>query len=120
MDTTTLRYAFEDINLGGTVIPKGDGVWASLLAANRDPAQFPDPDTFDISRDPNKHIAFGSGIHYCVGAPLARLEGTIALTAMLKRISDIDLAVPLANLEWSTGFLTIHGMRAMPVKVAAR
>lgn len=120
VDTTTLRYAFEDIDLGGTVIPKGDGVWASLLAANRDPAQFADPDTFDIRRDPNKHIAFGNGIHYCVGAPLARLEGVIAMNAMLKRIRDIDLAVPLESLEWSTGFLTIHGMSAMPVRYAAR
>ena len=120
VDMTTLRYAFEDIAIGGAVIPKGDGVWASLLAANRDPAQFPDPDTFDIARDPNKHIAFGNGIHYCVGAPLARLEGTIALSAMLQRISHIELAAPLASLEWTTGFLTIHGMNAMPVRYVAR
>ena len=119
VDMTTLRYAFEDIELGGTVIPQGEGVWASLLAANRDPAQFPDPDTFDITRDPNRHIAFGNGIHYCVGAPLARLEGTIAISTLLDRISALELAVPEDTLEWSTGFLTIHGMNAMPVRYKA-
>lgn len=120
VDMTTLRYAFEDVEIGGTLIPMGDGVWASLLAADRDPAQFPDPDKFDITREPNKHIAFGNGIHYCLGAPLARLEGTIAMSAMLERISDIELAAPLASLEWTTNFLTIHGMNAMPVRYTAR
>jgi cytochrome P450 len=116
VDMTTTRWTFADVDVGGTVIPKGQAVWASLLAANRDPAQFPDPDRFDIKRDPNKHIAFGNGIHYCVGAPLARLEGTIALNALVQRRPQLELAVPIEDLEWTTGIMILHGMLAMPVR----
>jgi cytochrome P450 len=116
VDMTTNRWAFEDVEIGGVTIPQGDMVWASLLAANRDPAHFPDPDRFDITREPNRHIAFGNGIHYCVGAPLARLEGTIALDALLRRLPQLELNAPVESLVWSEGFLTIHGMTAMPVR----
>ncbi len=116
VDMTTNRWAFEDVAIGGTVIPQGSLVWASLLAANRDPAHFPDPDRFDITREPNRHIAFGSGIHYCVGAPLARMEGAIALDALIRRLPRLELAVPVESLEWTTGMMIIHGMNAMPVR----
>lgn len=115
VDLTTIRWAFDDVEIGGKIIPRGEPVWASLLAANRDPAQFPEPDRFDITRDPNRHIAFGTGIHYCVGAPLARLEGSIAFNALLDRFSHIELACEVDDLAWGTDFLIIHGMNAMPV-----
>jgi cytochrome P450 PksS len=116
VDITTTRWTFDDVEIGGTVIPKGEAVWAALLAANRDPAQFENPDVFDITRDPNKHIGFGNGIHYCVGAPLARLEGAIALNALVQRLPDLELAVPQDDLHWTTGVLIIHGMLEMPVR----
>lgn len=116
VDMTTNRWAFEDVEIGGVTIPQGDMVWASLLAANRDPAHFAEPDRFNITRDPNRHIAFGNGIHYCVGAPLARMEGTIALNALVQRLPQLELAAPVESLEWTTGFMVIHGMLAMPVR----
>lgn len=116
VDITTNRWAFEDVEIGGKVIGQGDMVYASLLAANRDPEQFPDPDRFDITRDPNRHIAFGNGIHYCVGAPLARMEGAIALNALVQRLPQLELAVPAESLEWTTNMMIIHGMNAMPVR----
>jgi cytochrome P450 PksS len=115
VDLTTMRWAFEDVALGDTVIPQGAPVVASLLAANRDPQHFPNPDQFDITRDPNKHIAFGTGIHYCVGAPLARLEGAIALNALLDRLPRLELACDESELEWRS-FVIIHGMTALPVR----
>jgi cytochrome P450 len=116
VDITTNRWAFEDVEIGGATIPKGDMVWASLLAANRDPEHFADPERFDITREPNRHIAFGNGIHFCVGAPLARMEGMIALDALVKRLPQLELNAPLESLQWTEGFLTIHGMLAMPVR----
>jgi cytochrome P450 PksS len=116
VDMATTRWAFEDIELSdGSVIPKGEPVWPSLLAANRDPDHFADPDRFDIRREPNKHIAFGNGIHYCVGAPLARLEGTIALNALVQRLPQLDLAVAVEDLEWSD-MPILHGMKTLPVR----
>ena len=78
------RVAQHDVELGGQSIPNGSKVFAVIGAANRDPEHFPDADRFDVARDPNPHIAFGQGIHYCIGAPLARLEGRIALDDLLE------------------------------------
>lgn len=114
VECPTMRWAFEDVEVGGVMIPKGDVVLPSLLGANRDPAQFPDPNRFDITRDPNKHIAFGNGIHYCMGAPLARMEGTIAINALLKRFPDVHLSLSEDKLQWTSSIL-IHGMTALPV-----
>jgi cytochrome P450 PksS len=100
--------------MGGRVIEAGDVVMAALLAANRDPAHFENPNTFDITRDPNRHIAFGSGIHFCLGAPLARIEGAIAINALLQRFPNLELAVQPDDLEWNDSIL-LHGMKAMPV-----
>lgn len=116
VETTTTRWAFEDVEIGGVTIPKGAMVLPSLLAANRDPLVFENPNTLDITRDPNRHVAFGVGIHYCVGAPLARLEGTIAINALLARFPQIDLAVPEESLVWADNLL-LHGMRAFPVRL---
>jgi len=114
VEAPTLRWSVEDVEYKGHLIPQGEIILPSLLAANRDPAVFPDPDRFDITRSPNPHIAFGMGIHYCVGAPLARLEATIAIPALLKRLPNIRLNTAVADLRW-TETLLIHGMRALPV-----
>ncbi len=114
VECPTTRWASEDITVSGVTIPKGELVFPSLLAANRDPAVFEHPNTFDITRDPNPHIAFGFGAHYCIGAPLARLEGTIAINALVQALPDIRLAVEVDDLEWNNGLL-IHGVQALPV-----
>jgi cytochrome P450 PksS len=114
VETTTFRWAFEDVEIGGVTIPAGDVVLPALLAANRDPAYFKDPNVFDITRENNKHIAFGLGIHYCVGAPLARMEGAIAINTLLKRLPNIQLAVNVDDLQWNESIL-LHGMKEMPV-----
>lgn len=116
VETPTLRWVFEDVEISGVTVTAGDLVMPALLAANRDPAVFENPDMFDITRDPNRHIAFGVGIHYCVGAPLARLEGAVAINALLRRVSQIDLAVDFDQLEWNENLL-LHGMKTMPVSV---
>ena len=113
--SSTMRWALEDLELFGQPIKTGEMVLASLLAANRDPEQFENPDTFDITRTPNRHIAFGSGIHYCLGAPLARMEGAIAINALLRRLPDLQLAVPVDDIKWNESLL-LHGMQALPVK----
>jgi cytochrome P450 PksS len=114
VETTTWRWALEDVEIGGVVIPQGDVVLPSLLAANRDPDIFPNPDIFDITRNPNPHVAFGAGIHYCIGAPLARMEGTIAINALLAQHPHIHLNAPIESLHWNHSLL-LHGMKALPV-----
>jgi len=101
IENTLSRWAYEDTELGGQVIRRGDNVMATVLSANRDPDVFPDPDRFDITRTPNKHLAFGGGIHYCLGAPLARLEGAIAIEMLLKHFPNLSLAVPASQLQWN-------------------
>jgi cytochrome P450 PksS len=114
VETPTQRWASQDIEISGVTIAAGDMVLPSLLAANRDPDVFANPDTFDIQRDPNPHVAFGQGVHYCLGAPLARLEGTIAIQALLNRFPEIRLNTSVDRLEWGESIL-IHGMKALPV-----
>jgi cytochrome P450 PksS len=114
VENTLARFAAEDTEFGGQRIHKGEIVMATIMAANRDPEAFDNPDTFDITRNPNRHIAFGSGIHYCLGAPLARLEGAIAIQALLRHLSKLTLAVPEDQLEWNDAII-IRGMKQMPV-----
>lgn len=109
--TTLLRYAFDDIEIRGKTIHRGDGVFIVLHAANRDPEIFDNPDEFDIRRSPNKHLGFGGGIHYCLGAPLARLEGAIAIPTLVKRFPNLQLATE--QLEYDTR--SFHGFKAIPV-----
>ncbi|MFL6073201.1 MAG: cytochrome P450 [Mycobacteriales bacterium] len=92
------RHATEDVPVGGTVIPAGSLVILSLAAANRDAGHFPNPDAFDVLRQPNPHLSFGSGIHYCLGAKLARVEGEIAIGALLRRFPELRLAVPAERI----------------------
>ncbi|MBX9582054.1 MAG: cytochrome P450 [Gemmataceae bacterium] len=112
--TSTLRYAAEDVAVGGAVIPKGEMVIAVIAAANRDPARFPSPDTLDITRADNKHLSFGHGIHYCLGAPLARLEGEIALGTLLRRMPDLRLGVAPEAVTWRP-HIVLRGLAKLPV-----
>jgi cytochrome P450 len=107
------RVTKEAATLAGTTIPANQPLVAWIGSANHDEDQFPEPDKFDIDRKPNKHLAFGHGIHYCLGAPLARLEASIALRGMLERFSSIQLA-PGAKLERIPSIL-IYGLRCLPV-----
>ena len=109
-----MRWAWEDVEIGGQLIRHGDAVTALLHAANRDPAAFPDPDRFDITRNPNKHLGFGAGVHYCLGAPLARMEGSIAIPTLLRRLPDLRLAVAPDAVAWRTTGL--YGLQALPVR----
>jgi cytochrome P450 len=111
---STMRWALEDVEIHGVPIPAGSMVVGSLLGANRDPAMFANANSLDLARNPNKHLAFGNGIHYCVGAPLARLEGAIAFPTLLKRLPNLALAVDVDQLEWGQTIL-LHGMKSMPV-----
>ena len=106
------RVAMEDITIGGQEIKKGQLVFAVLAAANRDPAQFPNPDELDICRQDNPHIAFGDGLHFCLGAPLARAESQIAIATLLRRIADPYL--DRDGLEWGGTFI-LRGLRSLPI-----
>jgi cytochrome P450 len=111
---STFRWAREDIQIDGTLIRRGDGVVISLSAANRDETTFAGADTLDITRRENAHLAFGKGIHYCLGAPLARLEGQIAIGTLLQRLPKLHLQVDPASLSWRPGS-TVMGLHHLPV-----
>lgn len=118
MELATWRYATEPVELGGQSVAVGDPVLVVLAAANRDPERFADPDRLDLSRGDNKHLGYGHGIHYCLGAPLARLEGQIALRTLLTRLPDLRLAVDPSDLRWRGG-LIMRGLRTLPVQFTA-
>jgi cytochrome P450 family 107 subfamily K polypeptide 1 len=108
------RIAKEDVEVGGTVIPTGEQATVSLASANRDPERFANPDVFDIARaDANRHVAFGKGIHVCLGAPLARVEGQVAFAALFRRYPELRLAVPDEEVGWSGSFL--RGFARLPL-----
>ncbi len=113
-ETATERYAREDISIAGTTIPRGSLVLAVLASANRDPAYFEDPDTLDVGRNPNRHLSFGQGVHYCLGAPLARLEGQVAIETLLRRAPALRLGVASDQLNWRGGII-LRGLTALPV-----
>ncbi|PKV88721.1 cytochrome P450 [Streptomyces sp. TLI_146] len=115
VETATYRFTKEAVECGGTVIPAGAPVLVALASAGRDPARYPDPDRFDIHRTPQSHLGFGHGIHYCLGAPLARMEGRIAIRTLLERAPDLELALDDGPLEWLPGML-IRGVRHLPVR----
>ncbi len=107
----TARITNADVEVDGRAIAKGSMVVAAIGAANRDPAQFPDPDRLDLTRRENRHVAFGYGIHFCLGAPLARVEGQIALGTLLRRMPDLAVAGTPAWRESST----LRGLKTLPV-----
>jgi len=94
------RFALQDLTIGDVTVRAGDAVMVAIACANRDERRFADPDTLDPTRTDNQHLAFGNGIHYCFGAPLARLEAEVAIGTLLRRFPDLALAVPEAELRW--------------------
>ncbi len=114
VEWATERYAREDVTIAGVTIPRGELVHAVLASANRDERQFPNPDVLDITRTPNKHLAFGQGMHYCLGAPLARMEVQIAIATLLRRLPDVQLAAMPETLRWRRE-LVLRGLEALPV-----
>jgi len=108
------RIALEDIELGGVTIRKSNVVVAMLSSANRDEAVFADPERLDIARTPNRHLGFGLGIHFCLGAPLARMEGRIAFNKLLARFPNIRLAVPREKILWRASPV-FRGLQSLPV-----
>ena len=106
------RIALADINIAGKEIKQGQMVCFSFAAGNRDPEQFEAPKQLDITRKPNRHLAFGNGLHYCVGAALARLEGQIAVNTILNRLPGLQLATE--QLEWHRNF-TLRGLKSLPI-----
>lgn len=112
----TERYATADVEIAGMRIPRGSLAYVVLAAANRDEETFVDAERFEIAREPNRHLAFGHGIHYCLGAPLARLEGQIANQMLLERFGSIDLK-PDVVLQWRR-VLVLTGIESLPVQLA--
>ena len=113
------RYAREDVTLGGVTIARSEMVHPLLGSANRDERQFVRPDDLDIAREPNRHVAFGQGVHYCLGAALARMEGQIAVNTLLRRMPELRLAVPRHALRRRPG-MGLHGLEALPVAFSRR
>ncbi|MFG2742899.1 cytochrome P450 [Streptomyces chartreusis] len=111
------RFPTEDMTIGGVPVPAGETVLLSLAAANRDPARFPDPDRLDLSRDTSGHLALGHGVHHCLGAPLARAETEIALTALLERFPELALAD--GEPRWRRS-LRARGLLALPVSYSGK
>jgi cytochrome P450 len=108
----TARIPSEDVTIGGRTIARGELVMPFIGAADRDPAQFPDPDRLDVTRAENRHIAFGWGIHFCLGAPLARVEGQIAINTLLQRLPKLALGTDKPEYRQS---LTLRGLSTLPV-----
>ncbi len=113
----TFRFTAEPVEVGGTLIPAREPVLVAIASANRDPDRYPAPDRLDISRGAGGNLAFGHGIHYCLGAPLARMEGEIAFGALLTRFPDLTLAVPPESLRWRPSTL-IRGLETLPVHLS--
>jgi cytochrome P450 len=110
------RFTTEDVPVGDVVIPAGEWVLPAISSANRDPAKFPGPDRLDLGRDTSGHVAFGHGVHHCLGAPLARMEAEVALGALLARFPRISLAVPPEELRWRPVSL-MNGLESLPVRL---
>jgi cytochrome P450 len=115
VELATERYAREDVEIARTTIPRGELVLAVLGSANHDEREFEDPDVLNLTRNPNRHLAFGrGGVHHCLGAPLARMEGQIAISALLRRFPHARLAVAPETLRWRRG-LFLRGLHMLPL-----
>ena len=110
------RFTIEDVPIGDVVIPAGEWVIPAIASADWDPARFPDPDRLDLGRDTSGHVAFGHGVHHCLGAPLARMEAEVALGALLARFPRISLAVPSSELRWRPVSL-MNGLDSLPIRL---
>jgi cytochrome P450 PksS len=114
VERALVRWAAQDTVLGGQQIKQGDLVIGVVGAANHDPDHYAQPQKLDLQRGSQRHLAFGHGAHYCLGAPLARLEGEIALNTLLRRLPNLRLAVPESELVWRTVPM-FRGLMALPV-----
>jgi cytochrome P450 len=108
------RTVLEDVTINGQLLRKGQGLFILPGAINRDPEQFSDPEHLDVTRRENRHLAFGYGIHFCLGGPLARLEGQIAINAILQLMPTLKLGT--TSIEWQDITIT-RGLKALPVVV---
>ncbi|MBA6434270.1 MULTISPECIES: cytochrome P450 family protein [Streptomyces] len=115
VESAAFRFTREPVEIAGTTIPAGEPVGVVLAAGSRDPRRFAEPDRFDIRRAPRGHLAFGHGVHHCLGAPLARLEGAIAFRALLERCPDLALDADPAELAWRPS-LMLRGLRRLPIR----
>ena len=116
LNHATERFTIEPTEIGGVTIPARSWVLCVTSSANRDPGRFADSDRLDVARDAGGHVAFGHGIHFCLGAPLARLEGEVAFGALLSRFPGLSLAADPSSLRWRPSSL-IHGLEALPVRL---
>jgi cytochrome P450 PksS len=114
VDVATERYAREDVELAGVTIPRGALVLVAIVSANADEARFPEPERLNVARGESRHLAFGLGPHYCLGAPLARMEGRIALAGLIRCFPNLRLAVPVEQLRWRPG-VSLRGLVSLPV-----
>lgn len=110
------RFACVDTEVCGVVVRKGEAVCTIVASANHDETHFADPERFDVGRQPNRHVAFGFGPHFCLGAPLARLEAKVAFRLLLQRYPDLRLAVPRSELTWRRS-QSVRGLTALPLQV---
>lgn len=115
VEITPPRVAREDVTMGSVTIPRGEFVAGVLGSANHDETEFADPDALDIAREPNRHVAFGQGPHFCLGAFLARMEGQVALTTLFRRLPSLRLAQPPEALRWRKT-LPLRGLEELPVR----
>ncbi len=114
VEMATWRFAIEPVVIAGTTIPAGQPILISLASAGRDPVRYDEPDRLDLTREDTRHLAFGHGVHFCVGAALARLEGEIALATLLRRLPGLALAMPAGDLRRRRS-LTMRGPAELPV-----
>jgi cytochrome P450 PksS len=110
------RIALEDVDVEGVRIPRGANVLGMIISANRDESVFDEPDRLDLGRDPNRHLAFAFGSHFCLGNQLARLEGRIALRSLVQRFENIELAVPREQLRYKPT-PSLRGLRSLPLRL---
>ncbi|MEU2431621.1 cytochrome P450 [Streptomyces sp. NPDC007861] len=114
VENATMRFTREEVRYGDTAVPAGEAVLVGLAGGDRDPARFPEPDRFDIRREARGHLAFGHGVHHCLGAPLARLEGATAVRTLLERCPGLALDPDGGPPDWLPGLL-MRGARRLPV-----
>jgi cytochrome P450 PksS len=113
LEIASVRLAREPVTTGSVTIRPGELIGLVLGSANHDESQFPDPERLDITREPNRHVAFGQGPHFCLGAPLARLEGRIALNTLVQRFPNLRLTQPAESLRWRKSLL-LRGLESVP------
>ena len=117
VEMATERFPRREVTVAGIQIPRGEMVLAVIASANRDESQFTDPDKLDLTREPNRHVSFGQGVHFCLGAPLARLEGQLAINTLLRRAQGLRLGVAHSALRWRRG-LVLRGLESLPLAVS--